>query len=631
MVRCCFLRKTCIAQPRFKKNIAFFTQKKYFLKKNIEIYFYMLIKQARISISANRFTVIVPRILFIGLKKGRPIMSHTFQKSFFLLLVSCFVFAFFQNQAQAEEQQQDKSIAIVPFQVHASKDLSYLKNGIRDMLASRLATGGGVKIISKSAMDQVLTGAEMITLAQFAQIGKTLGADYLVSGSFTSLGGGASLDAKVFDTKSKESLDFYATAPKEDDVIMAINTLAWDIGEKVLGRQRPAAAMPQVQALAPVPQAMNTSYQTAHPDRAFFGAGGAYGSPFIRPLGVTGAFGFSKSQNFPMAMQAMDVGDVDGDGTDDVVIASRTKVTVYRRTEGRFAKIAEAPVGARYKIHYISLADLNNNGKVEIYVSTNEKNRPNSFCMEWQGEKLDYLFQDARFYIRAMQVPGDGMVLAGQKGSMDSESFEPGIYQLEQKDGRVQAGTQIMVPGSVNMFDFAFVDLEADGRMELVAINQSDKIKVLSQNGKQMWKSSDYYGGTKRFVGELEMEYSAANVKRYYIPSRIIIADLNGDDKADVIVNKNLSSASRAFTNLKSYPDGEIHGLAWNGIGLTELWRTRKIDGYIADYQLKMIDDEPGKAILYVGVILSTGVDEIFSASESTVLMYPLDFGEDDK
>ncbi len=62
-----------------------------------------------------------------------------------------------------------------------------------------------------------------------------LAADYLVTGSFTSLGGGASIDAKVYARQTRTTHDFYATASTADDVIMAINNLAWDIGEKIFG------------------------------------------------------------------------------------------------------------------------------------------------------------------------------------------------------------------------------------------------------------------------------------------------------------------------------------------------------------------------------------------------------------
>ena len=76
---------------------------------------------------------------------------------------------------------------------------------------------------------------------------------------------------------------------------------------------------------------------------------------------------------------------------------------------------------------------------------------------------------------------------------------------------------------------------------------------------------------------------------------------------------------------MKSYPSGEIHVLTWNGIALTELWRTRKIDGYISDYQLIPNPEKTG-AELVVGIVLRRGALNLLSAKTSTILMYQLDY-----
>ena len=112
---------------------------------------------------------------------------------------------------------------------------------------------------------------------------------------------------------------------------------------------------------------------------------------------------------------------------------------------------------------------------------------------------------------------------------------------------------------------------------------------------------------------------------RIYIPGRIIIADLNHDNQPEVIVNRNISTASRVLGYLQSYSSSEIHALSWNGIALGEIWRTRKIDGYVVDYQLAQQETDQGKtAVLYAGVVLKGGAVDILSSKESTVLMYDL-------
>ena len=526
-----------------------------------------------------------------------------------------------------------KKVAFLPFETHAAKDLSYLTSGIRDMLASRLAAGARIRVIDRAAVDKALAGAKPSQPEQFRALGKNVGADYVVAGSLTAIGTGMSLDAKVFSVTGDEPAQtFFATAASENEIIAAIDQLAWEVGAKVFGAQRPGSV-----ATPAANQPAQPQYLSAHPERAFMGEGGRGASPFIRPLGSTGPFGFTKSQNFNMYLQAMDVADMDGDGEDEVILADRGEVGIYKRDGKKLRKVGQITTIAKYKIHYISVADLNRNGKAEIYVSAADEKEPNSFACEWQGKnKVEYLFKDARWYVRAMELPGEGMTLLGQRPAVSSPIM-PGVFRLDVAKGKLVKGSAVQLPAWINVFDFSIADLDNDGSKEIVAIDQYDRLVVAKQSGTTLWKSDDYFGGTNRFIGGRDA-IGAKGAKddtgdpegRTYIPSRIVIADLNKDGVVDVLVNKNLSSSSRLFKNMKNYPSGELHALTWNGIALTEIWRTRKIDGYIADYLLRPDKKEP-TAELLVGLVLRQGDLDLLSSKNSTVLMYNLDFSEAEK
>ena len=43
---------------------------------------------------------------------------------------------------------------------------------------------------------------------------------------------------------------------------------------------------------------------------------------------------------------------------------------------------------------------------------------------------------------------------------------------------------------------------------------------------------------------------------------------------------------------MRTYEKGEIQGLVWEEDGLMANWRTREIKGYIADYQVKDVEND---------------------------------------
>ena len=588
--------------------------------------------------------------------------TNIFQRNYSMFkhtrIVSCLILIFFLfalNTVSASDSPQ-KTLAILPLKINAQKDLSYLKNGIRNMLSSRLAANTGYRISEASLVEK--HAAESGALShpeQIQKLGKKIGADYVLTVDLTSIGTSYSLDSKVFSTDGSQPVEtYYSSASNENEIIAAVDSLSKDIAARSFhkGSQArittPTAPSVRYPENPDMPSVPSSSFQTAHPDRAFMQPG-HYGqatdSPFIRPMGISGNLGFTKTQNLNYSMQGMDIGDVDGDGVDDIVIASTNKIIAYHIIGNRLQKFGEISTLVRNRIISVNLGDINNNGKAEIYVTAIDWVTPDSFGVEWQEKDFTYLFKDEKWYVKPMNIPGPGLILAGQHGGIDSP-FTSGIYELDIVNSALQSKEQLPVPGDINLFDFSMADLDGDGKAEVISIDQADRLKVRQTSGKQMWKGDGRYGGSLRYIGgrsryaqtegpdsPLEDIDGAENISedRIYIPSRIVVEDINNDNLPDIILNKNLSTASRLLKNLKSYPSGEIHGLVWNGIGMSELWHTRKLDGYVATYQLVKDKQNSNKAVLYVGLIMQTGWMDVFSAKESTVLIYQLDFSNQDQ
>ncbi len=91
-----------------------------------------------------------------------------------------------------------------------------------------------------------------------------------------------------------------------------------------------------------------------------------------------------------------------------------------------------------------------------------------------------------------------------------------------------------------------------------------------------------------------------------YINLRILTYDTNKDGKREIIIVKNISSAARMFQRVKLFTSAEVYNLEWDGMGMVENWRTKKISGYVADYQFKDIDND-GENEVVLALVLSVG------------------------
>jgi TolB-like protein len=549
-----------------------------------------------------------------------------------VVVLLCGVFCL-QIQGGTLAAAEKAKMAFAPFVINSPKDMSYLQAGLREMLVSRLSAEAGVVTVDKAKVDSAIKAAGPLTADNAANLAKKMGADYLMYGSVTAFGGGMSFDAKVYSAAENKSLTFYATAPSESEVMSAIDSLSWDVAAEVFDKPRPAKYA-AVRANAPAAEV--NPYETAHPDRGYRRNGGYYGGAASK--WIDGGQRFVKTQNLDLSLASIAVGDVDGDGKMDVVMADKQTVKVFHLNNNRLNEFASTKLYARYKIHAVNVADLNNNGKAEIYISAADLTTPGSRGVEWNGQELMTLFDEARFYIRPLMVPSLGPTLVGQKRGVNGEAISGPIHSLIQDGNKLVTDEKLPIPDGLILFNFAFADLEGNGDWKIVALDEFSKIRVMELSGKILWKSQDSYGATKRFIGgENELikptsrEYSEMpdgqvdSTERFYVNSRIVVKDLDQDGIDDIILNKNSNTATVMVRDMQTFAAGMAMGMKWNGMGLEEIWQTKRIDGYVVDYDLESehLKTPEGEDRLFVGVVSQGGFMNVISKDTSTLLIYP--------
>jgi len=522
----------------------------------------------------------------------------------------------------------ESRIAIVPFTINAEKDLTFLQEGILSMLSSRLSWENKVSVITRQeTAAAVKTIAAPLNEAKVREIGSMLKADYVLFGSLTIFGNSVSLDAKIMDIadSKKPPLSFFNQSQGMEEVIPRINLFAEEINEKVFGRQTAARQLPQQSAPAQRPS------QYMHPERLLPGEfvesgedveGGK--TPFVMSRRGDAGPGFWKSKNFPVQIKGLALGDVDGDGKTETVMITDQEVHIYRSENDRFTKIKEIAGEKYYKYLAVDVADINKNGKAEIFVTCLDKNRKSlaSFVLEFNGSDFKTVADNENWYFRVISRPVLGPMLVGQKLGV-SDLFMPGVYELVwtgssyKPQGKVAMG----LPENITVFGFTMGDLLNNQGEVMAAFDEEERLRIYSTGGSQEWKSEDRFGGSENYIDinfqDKEEEYE----NRVYLPHRLYIVDLNKDGKTELITVKNKSITGQLFKRFRHYSGATFESLSWDGLGLSKNWHTREVSGYICDYAIGDINND-GKLELAAAVVSKR--DVLGQKAKSSVITYDL-------
>jgi TolB-like protein len=492
-----------------------------------------------------------------------------------------------------------KRMAILPFIMNTDRDLTFLQEGIVDMLASRLMWKGELEVIEKGVVrSEVASFQGRLNPDAAFEIGKRLQADYVILGSLTVFGDSVSVDAKILDVaRSEELVTAFSQAKGMDAVIPTVTQFAEDINEKVMGRPTAGARVQQ----APSQDGPSS------------------------PGGLIGATGrddgrtVSHTQAVNAEIVSLDAGDVDGDGRNDLVFVSANTVYVYKWAERTFAQFRTYKERFVTGIIWVSVADLDANGRAEIYVSNLGDTGVSSLVLEWDGTGLKKIADGVQWLFRVVDIPGRGKQLIGQKKETGG-SFLGDVQILRREGAGYKAVETLPLHRFCNVFNFALVDFDGTGKVDTVMLDHADKLRLYDPGAEhEVWKSDEPFGGTYTFL-KIETP-SSLGADWVYIPSPIGITDVDGDGKKEVMVCKNISPIGRFLEKMKTYSGGNLHFMTRDAAGFTTKWTTKKLGGAMVGY---IVADMNGDKLPELVIATVTKEQRIIGDARSRIILYDL-------
>ncbi|MBM4338338.1 MAG: hypothetical protein FJ110_02225 [Deltaproteobacteria bacterium] len=526
-----------------------------------------------------------------------------------ILIAFCLILTFTllsSSLAQPKDPSKVYKVAILPFVIHSQENLDYLREGINDILISRITVEGRIIVVERNLVERILWEMRPMRLdeAVAQQVGTRVGADFVVLGSITKIGDYISLDARLISvTEEKPPLGAYTQHKGIDDVMLKIGDFAQDIGFRILGRR--------------VTTARPSDSRSAHlirPDREIGRVG---------PEGI----GFKKSQTFNFEIKGLDIGDVDGDKKNEIVAMDHHNIYVFKYDGDKLSLFRKIEAGYQHNFLTLDVTDINRNGYAEIIVTSVIEDNLQSFILEYEQGEFRTITRRAGWFFRVLEHPKDGSVLMGQQMGSDGLFTGP-IYKFVWKKKTFEKGPKMPFPKETKIFGFTVADIRNQGVIDTITLDDSDRLKIISPDGKFLWGSRSRYGGTNIYYDTLRKKEESFRPQdslpwRVYIQGRILVRDLDGDGIPEVITSRNEFSSGTFFKRVRILESGEIYNLIWDESSLTTNWKTREIKGYISDFQVRDADND-GNDDLVVAVVESDAPGAIGGKSASHIMFFKL-------
>jgi hypothetical protein len=519
---------------------------------------------------------------------------NTFSKIIVLLLS---IFFFHPVTARSST----KTLVIFPLAIYADQSKAYLGQGIKSMLISRIS-GRDIAMIPDEKYTSLLSEKEVegITSQRRAEeLARGLNADYAIFGSITTIGGGYSLDLSLLEVGKDESkLTRFSKAVDEEQLIPRLSDVAHQLRALIEGKEipatqtadkpseqtagKPAQKVKENAAVLPQPLTAKGIFSQIESDEQ--GPKSIEKGLLFKPTKEYQGFKPTGKISIGMSIMAFDMGDLDGRPGVELLVLGRKKLLLYARQGASFILKDSLKPGLGEDFLKVSVGDINNNGKAEIYLVSRYGIRARSTVLEWAGE-FKRLYRQAG-HMQAIKDPTSKKSLLLFQDSKVGEFLSSGIYSMDyDKEGKLTKGEQLPKLKGAQFYTLVSFDIDQDGNPEWLGLGDESRLYVWDKQGEILWSGDKHLGGTNNAIAIGDSE-PGEPPPRIAFNSRLLITDIDGDGKREILAIKNIPLVEHVL-HFKVYTKSLLIVYRIEGQRLSPAWTTGDIDWCLTDMQVQ--------------------------------------------
>jgi hypothetical protein len=309
-----------------------------------------------------------------------------------------------------------------------------------------------------------------------------------------------------------------------------------------------------------------------------------------------GPFRFEGKQDFDFELVDFAVGDLTGKGHKDYVIIDDHRVMVYRYQKGKFKKVGQVKLQKSvHKFISVDVADINGNGRDEIFVTDSLGDNLSSFVLEAvPGRKgLTPIAENLNRYFRVLRDFNGSPLLISQRPEFE-KPFQPGIQKMHPVSGGYSVDSELSLSvgdyPDLNIYGLALGRVTPAKSKETIFLDNNYHLRVYSPGGRLLVSSNEYFGHDPRLI-EVGLKEQVAGTFIDYpdapqpvrFKGRLQLIQHNA--RKFLLVPKNHRIGSFLST-LVIVKHNSLVLLGVTPEGLEKVYETKKQRGYLAAFQV---------------------------------------------